>query len=57
MTVVIVVMIIAPRGVLAQSRDENTGKGVGQHCKDVDPNDDQNSDDDASNAPLLGGLV
>lgn len=52
-----VIMIISLRAVLDQSGDENTGKGVGQHCKDVDSNDDQNSNDDASNAPLLGGLV
>lgn len=57
MTMMVVIMIIALCAVLAQSSNEKTGKGVGQHYKDVDSNDDQNSNNDACNTPLLGGLV
>ena len=57
MVIVVMVIIVSLSAILAQSSDENAGEGIGQHCKDVQANDDQNPNDDAGNAPLLGRLV
>ena len=58
MAVVIVVVIIVPLcAVLAESSDEDTRKGVGDHRQDVAPDDDANPNNDASDAPLLRRLI
>ena len=52
--VVTVAVIVVPLcSVLAESGDENTRKGVGDHRQDVASNDDANPNNDASDAPLL----